>query len=123
MTDDHQDFGIGDHVARVGDADLRFGLIVLRHQHEIVAQRFECLDRLLDGELRAELDMFAERGLLARERRLHGDFDFTFLRPRGRRQRGKQRQHVQLRTIVLARQIVSFRLEWADDSRLPPRSL
>ncbi len=92
MSDDHQDFGIGDHVARVGDADFRFRLVVLGHQHEIVAQRFERLDRLLDGELGAEFDMFAERGLLARKRRLHGDLDFTFLCPGSCRQRGKQRE-------------------------------
>src|SRR5215218_8029616 len=92
MADNHQYFRISDHVASVGNADLRLCLIVLWYQLEVVTQRFKSLDRLLDGELRTELDMFAERGLFARERRLNGDFNFAFLRPSACRHRSKQSQ-------------------------------
>ena len=82
MADYDQDIGIGDDVARVGDPNLRFRLIVVRDQDEIIAQSFEGVDRLLDRQLRAELDTIADRRLLAGKRRLHGDLDRALLRPR-----------------------------------------
>src|SRR5207249_5093326 len=42
-----KNIGIGDHVSRVGDADLWFGLVVLGHQHEVVAEIFKRLARFL----------------------------------------------------------------------------
>jgi hypothetical protein len=90
VADDQQYVGVGQDVARVGDADLGLRLVVVRHEHEIVAERLEALDRLLDGELRAELDRLADRRLLARERRLGRDFDAPLLCPRlGRGQGGR----------------------------------
>ena len=59
MTDDEQHVGIGNHVSRIGNADFRFGLVVLRHQLQIVAEIFECLGCLFHRQLRAELDMLA----------------------------------------------------------------
>ena len=90
MTDDDEHVGVGNHVARVGHADFRLGLVVLGHQHQVIAKIFECLGRFLDRELRAEFDMLAERGLFAGKRRLHGDLDLALLRPRGRRRRHNQ---------------------------------
>ena len=86
------DVGIGDHVSRVGDADLWLGLVVLRHQDQLVAKILEGLARFFHRELRAEFDVLAEGSLLAGERRLHGDLDLTLLRPGGRRRGGKECQ-------------------------------
>ena len=78
---------------RVGDANRRFRLVVMRHQYQIVAHRFESFDRLFHRELRAELDMLAKRRLLAGERPLDGDLDFALLRPLSTRHGGDQRDH------------------------------
>ena len=65
MSDDHEYLRIGDHISRICHADLRFSLIVLRHEYQVVAEIFEGLAGFFYGELSAKLDMLADGGLLA----------------------------------------------------------
>ena len=58
MADDQKNVRIGDDVPGVGNAHFRFRLIVKRHKDQIESKRLEPLARLLDRELRAELDVF-----------------------------------------------------------------
>jgi len=65
VTDDGHDVLVGDDVLGVGDADVGLGLIVEGHELDLVAHLLEIALQLLDGELGAELDAFAQSGLAA----------------------------------------------------------
>ena len=65
MSDDHEHLRIGDHISRIRDTDLRFRLVVLRHEHQIIAEIFECFAGFFHSELSAKLDMLADGSLLA----------------------------------------------------------
>ena len=78
MPDDREDVLVGDDVLAVGDADVGLGLVVVRHELDLETHLLERALELLDGELGAEFDAFAERGLPAAERALGGDLDRPF---------------------------------------------
>ena len=60
-----QDVLVGDDVLGVGHADVGLGLVVEGHELDLEARLLEGALELLDGELGAELDALAERGLAA----------------------------------------------------------
>ena len=48
MTDHDEHVRIGDDVARVGHADFGFRLVVVRDQHQVIAERLEPLGGFFD---------------------------------------------------------------------------
>jgi len=65
--------------SRLATTDLWLGLVVLRHQDQLVARSLKACS-LLPPRVAADFDVLAEGSLLAGERRLHGDLDLTLLR-------------------------------------------
>ena len=91
VADDGDDVLVRDHVPCVGDADVGLGLIVERHDLDLVPHRLQRTLVLFHCQLRAQLDAFAERSLAATERALRRDLDRALtlgVEPRAERQEG-----------------------------------
>src|SRR6266700_1793278 len=88
MADHREDVLVRDDVLGVRDADVWLGLIIEGDELDLVPHLLERALQLVDGELGAQLDALAERGLPAREWALRGDLDRAFaLRVAGHRRR------------------------------------
>jgi hypothetical protein len=75
VADDHHDVLVGDDVLRVRHADIGLGLVIVGHHLDLEAGLLEWTLELLHGQLRPELDAFAQRRLAAGERTLRCNLD------------------------------------------------
>jgi hypothetical protein len=96
VADHRVDVLVRDDVLRVRHAHVGLRLVVEGNELDLVARLLERALQLVDGELRAELDAFAQGGLPTGERALRGDLDRAFAlrvaRHRHRDQRNGDRQ-------------------------------
>lgn len=82
VADDAEYVRVGEQKLCVGYALFRVSLVVLRAELELIAECFECLFFLVEGEFNTGLEGVTEVGLSAREWALGSKNDFSAFCPR-----------------------------------------